>query len=331
MRVETPQEVCQTSSCLPSLERYWVLKALAKFGAELVARAHLEGLAVAHHPFEGEGVDGSGEALLGGLAAEHHVDAEHVDHEVGVDVAVDARGVVAGVLVGGVGGVPLLPQEFARTEEDARAHLPTDHVGPLVDEQRQVAVALDPLREVLVDDRLGGRADHDGLFELLAATVRDHRELGCEALDVLSFASQVRLGDEEREVGVLGARVLDARVHLLLHPLPQAVAVRSDHHGAAHRTVVREFGLVDQILVPAGKVFRPGRENGCLCHGANGTAQGWRSVNRLPAAPVRTCRGCRGSFRSLPPPSGRGAGCGVPWHTGEVRTDIHGGCQSGHS
>lgn len=30
MRVETPHEVCQTSSCLPSFDRYCVLKALAK-------------------------------------------------------------------------------------------------------------------------------------------------------------------------------------------------------------------------------------------------------------------------------------------------------------
>src|SRR6185295_18513231 len=159
--------------------------------------------------------------------------------------------------------------------------------------------------------RLGGGAYDDGLLELLAATVCDDRELGCEALDVLSFPCQVRLWDEEREVGVLGTRVLDSGVHLLLHPLPQAVSVRSDDHGAAHRAVVRQLGLVDQVLVPAREVFRLGRENGCLSHGAHRTATPVRNVNRS-ASRGRTPE-ARKHCHSTP---GRGGACAVLWHTG---------------
>ncbi len=256
--------------------------------AQLVAGAHLQRLAVAHHAFEREGVDGAGEALLGGLAAEHDVDAEHVDHEVRVDLGVDARGVRTGVLVGGVGRVALLPEELGGAQEDARAELPADHVRPLVDQQGQVTVTLHPLGEVLVDDRLGGGPDDDRLLELLAAAVGDHRELGCEALDVLGFLGQVGLRDEHREVGVLRACLLDAGVHLLLHPLPQAVAIRSDDHGAAHRTVVGQFGLVDEVLVPTREVVRLGGENGCLSHGR--IVRGVRLLLRIrPASPAREC------------------------------------------
>jgi hypothetical protein len=46
------------------------------------------------------------------------------------------------------------------------AHLPADDVGPLVDEDREVAVRLHPLRVGLADDGLGGRADDERLFEL---------------------------------------------------------------------------------------------------------------------------------------------------------------------
>lgn len=208
------------------------------------------------------------EPLARGLAAEHHVNAEDVHHEVLVHLLVDVRGVVPGVLVRGVGGVALLPEEFRRTEEHARAHLPTDHVRPLVDQQRQIAVALHPLGEGGVDDHLGGGADDDRLLQLLAAAVRDDRELGGEALDVLGLLRQIRLRDEEREVRVLGACLLDAGVHLLLHPLPQPVPVRPDDHGAAHRPVVGQLGLVDQVLVPAREIVSLGRENGCLCHAA---------------------------------------------------------------
>ena len=37
-----------------------------------------------------------------------------------------------------------LPEELERAHKGARAHLPPVYVGPLVDQQRQVAVALHP-------------------------------------------------------------------------------------------------------------------------------------------------------------------------------------------
>ena len=54
-------------------------------------------------------------------------------------------------------------------------------------QQRQVAVALHPLGEVAVDDRLAGGPHDDGLLELLAAAVGDDGQLGAEALDVLGL------------------------------------------------------------------------------------------------------------------------------------------------
>lgn len=213
------------------------------------------------------------EALLGGLAAEDDVHREDVLHEVRVHVPVDAGREVAGLLVRGVRGVALLPEELRGAQEESGAQLPADDVRPLVDEEGQVAVALHPLGEVLVDDHLGGGADDGGLLELLAAAVRDHGEFGREPLDVFGLLVEVRLRDQEREVRVLGARLLDAGVHVLLHPLPQAVAVRSDDHRAAHRTVVGQLGLVDDVLVPAREVLCLRREDGCLGHGAHATAR----------------------------------------------------------
>jgi hypothetical protein len=93
-----------------------------------------------------------------------------------------------------VGGVALLPEELARAQEDPRAQLPAHHVGPLVEQQRQVAVAAHPLGHELADHGLAGGAHHDRLGELLAAAVGDHGQLRREALDVLGLAAQVALG-----------------------------------------------------------------------------------------------------------------------------------------
>ncbi len=96
--------------------------------------------------------------------------------------------------------------------------------------------------------------------------MRDDRELGREALDVVGLALEVALRDEEREVGVGRARRLDAGVHLGLHPLPQGVSVRTDDHRAPHRAVVRELRLRDDVLVPARKVLGLRGEHTALGH-----------------------------------------------------------------
>ncbi len=62
---------------------------------------------------------------------------------------------------GGVGGVAFLPEELGGPEEQAGAHLPTDHVGPLVDQQGQVAVAGDPVAVGVPNDGFGGRANDE--------------------------------------------------------------------------------------------------------------------------------------------------------------------------
>ena len=79
------------------------------------------------------------------------------------------------------------------------------------------------------------RADHglrrgpDGerLLQLLAAADRHPGALRREALDVLLLLLQEALGDEEREVGVDVAGLLDAPVHVRLHVLPDARSRRA--------------------------------------------------------------------------------------------------------
>ena len=81
----------------------------------------------------------------------------HIEH---------AHGFSHGFLAGGMSGMPFLPQELRRSQEHARTHFPADHVRPLIDEQWQIAIALDPARERIADDRLGGRTHDQRLIEL---------------------------------------------------------------------------------------------------------------------------------------------------------------------
>ena len=192
-----------------------------------------------------------------------------------------------------VRGVPLLPQELHRPQEEPRAQLPAADVGPLIDQERQVAVALHPVGEGVADDRLRRRPDDQRLLDLalrleaalrvrLEPRVRDDRALHREAFDVVGFLREEALRDEEREVGVDVPRRLEAPIEAVLEHLPDGIAMRLDDHAAAHRRVLGQVTGLDHVQIPLGIVVASRRD--VLCH---------RSRVQLLAAPRRAANSGR--------------------------------------
>ena len=239
--------------------------------------AGLEGLAVLHHRFDAERVDGAREAFAFGLAALDDRHRHVVLGKVGVHLE-HLVGLFDGFSLGRVDRVAFLPEELGSTEEETRAHLPADDVGPLVDEDREITVRLDPLRVGLADDGLGSRADDERLLELAGGdelTIRAHFEtrvgddgafLG-EAVDVRGFLLDVADRDEEREVGVHVAGLLELLVEVAVDVLPESVTPRLDHHATADRAVLGQVGMLDHLEVPFRIVILAGRGDGGLRFG----------------------------------------------------------------
>ena len=161
-----------------------------------------------------------------------------------------------GFLVGGVRGVAFLPEEFRRPQKQARAHFPANDIRPLIDQQRQVAVGLNPVAVGIPDDRFGRRPHNQRLFQLLPAGVRHDRHFGSEAFDVLGFLLQKALGNEHREIGVLMSGFLEHAVERLLHLFPDGIAVGTNDHAALDGRVVGQFSGGNNVGVPAGIVVR---------------------------------------------------------------------------
>src|ERR671917_186997 len=114
-------------------------------------------------------------------------------------------------------------RSFARgrgSSRPAAPYLPPSHnVTPLVDEDGQVAVALDPVAVKVADDALGGRPDGEPLFEFLTSPDSHPRQLRVEGLDDLGLFLQEALGNEKREVGVLVTGGLKTIVEVTLNTL----------------------------------------------------------------------------------------------------------------
>ena len=146
---------------------------------------------------------------------------------------------------GGMRRVPFLPKEFGRAQEQPRAHFPAHDVGPLIDENRQIAIRLHPFGVHGADDGFAGRAHHQRFFERagrnqsafgadLKAMMRDDRAFFGEAFDVRRFFFQKAQRNEQRKIGVLMPGVFEHPVERLLDVLPNRVAPGLDDHAAAH-------------------------------------------------------------------------------------------------
>ena len=87
--------------------------------------------------------------------------------------------------------------------------------------------------------------------------MRHHGAFLGESRHVLRFATEEGFGDEEREICVLHARLLEHLVKRALHLLPDGVAVGFDDHASAHGGLLCEICFQGEIVVPLGIIVRP--------------------------------------------------------------------------
>ena len=270
-RVLTPQLVVHACSWVFCRERNLDAARLGEVLPEEVRGAGLDRLAILHHRLDAERLHRAREALAFALLAGEDRQREAVARERLVDPE-HALGFLARLRLGLVRGVAFLPEKLGGPQEEARAHFPADDIGPLIDEDRQVAVRLHPLRVGRADDRLARGADDQRLGQLgrrrgtqaaagrgLEPVMRDDGALLGEAFHVLGLLREIAQRDEEREVRVLVPGRLERGIEEALHVLPDAVAPRLDDHAAAHIRRLGHLGGAHHLLVPLGEVFLAGR------------------------------------------------------------------------
>ena len=115
--------------------------------------------------------------------------------------------------------------------------------------------------ELLLEFRIGIDDDPLALGIVLQAVVRHHGALLGEALDVVGLLREERLGNEEREIGVLMSRLLEHPIQRIVHLLPDGIAVGFDDHTSAYGRVFGQPGLHDQVVVPLRVVLVRLRES----------------------------------------------------------------------
>jgi len=158
----------------------------------------------------------------------------------------------------------LLPQELRGAKERPGAHFPSHHVAPLVTEDGQVAIGVNPvlvcvpyhcLRCGTYDQflfELGLRVYHDAFAVggRLQAIVCHHGALLGKARYVLGLFRKEALGNQQGEISVLHTGCLEHLVKHRLHLFPYRVTIGLDDHTSANGRVFSEVCLGDQVVIP---------------------------------------------------------------------------------
>ena len=77
-----------------------------------------------------------------------------------------------------------------------------------------------------------------------------HRAFLRKTFHVLGFAREERFWNQQWEIGVLNAGLLEHAVQDVLHLFPNRIAVRLDHHAAAHVRLLCQVGFHHQLIIP---------------------------------------------------------------------------------
>ena len=172
-----------------------------------------------------------------------------------------------------MGRMPFLPQEFGRAQEDSGPHFPAHHIAPLIDLEGQIAVAGGPAGESRTDDGFRSGPDDEGFRKLpggnhaclaggfillrFQPVVGDYGAFRGEAFGMLRFLFQIGDRNQEGEIGVRVAGVLEALVQVFLNEFPDGVTPWLDDHAATHCRLFSQISLNNQIIIPLTIVFRP--------------------------------------------------------------------------
>ncbi len=230
-----------------------------------MASARLERFAVLHHRLNRVSAQRARKPLALSLQPAIHRNSHHVLDHVGINVVQDHQCFALGLTLGGVRGMPFLPQKFGGAQERTCPHLPAHHIRPLVNQHGQIAPRANPLGVCGANDCLRGGPNHQRLGQLLPTGTGYLGDFGREAFDVLGLFHQVAFGNQQREIGVNMTRFFDALVECIANQLPDGVAVRLDHHAAAHAGVFGKLRLIDDVEIPLRVIFVTSG-NACLGH-----------------------------------------------------------------
>ena len=106
--------------------------------------ARLQRLAILHHSFDSIGIDGTSEAFVGTLHTNYYRHSHVFFSELSIKIDHLNRALLA-FFGCSMCAMSFLPKKFGCAQKHTGAHFPTHDIGPLIDKQGKISVAMDPV------------------------------------------------------------------------------------------------------------------------------------------------------------------------------------------
>ena len=231
----------------------------------------LQGLTILHQGFDTIGFQGTGKTFIGCFDALDNRKRHIIFHEISVHMQ-HFFSFSNGFFSGRMGCMPFLPKKFCCPQEQTGSHFPANNIRPLVDQQWQITVGLDPVFVGIPDDGFTGWAYNKFFFQLcfrinhqlslvvgvsFQPVMGNHSTFLGKALGMPLFFLEKGFGNKQRKIGIDMAGVLEHLVQYIPHVLPKGIAVGLYYHAAPHSRIVCQPTLQDQFIVPLRVVCSP--------------------------------------------------------------------------
>ena len=151
--------------------------------------------------------------------------------------------------------MPFLPKKFRTSKENPSSHLPSYHICPLIYEQWQITMWLDPISITISDNRFWSRSNnqlflqfciriHDNtfpIFVIFESIMSYYRTFFGKSIYMVRFFTKKRFWDKKREIGILMSSCLKHRIKHISNIFPDRVSIRFNHHTPSHRRIFRKI------------------------------------------------------------------------------------------
>ena len=226
------------------------VKCFGEILPQIVRSTGLQSFAILHHCLNGVGVQGAGKFFGFAFTPRNNGNGQIFFGKSFVNIQ-NTHGFFFGFFKSGMGRVTFLPQKLGCAQEKTGTQFPTQHISPLVDENRQVPIAHYPLFVHTPNNRFGCGANVQRLFQFLPTADGYYGAFRRESFNMFGFLFHEALGNEQRKIGIHMARFFKHAIQILLYHFPDGVAVGTNNHSSFNRRVVRQLCLQNNVCVPA--------------------------------------------------------------------------------
>ncbi|MMZ63034.1 hypothetical protein D1872_252700 [compost metagenome] len=144
------------------------IKRCCKISTEIMRSTCLYCTSILHHRFNRISIYCPGKLLGRSLLTDDNRNRQIIFYEVTVNFQHTHRFFASFCFIL-MSGMAFLPQKLTSAQEWQSTFFPTNNVSPLINQNRQITIGLNPFLVHMTDHRLRGRTDCKSFFKLLAS------------------------------------------------------------------------------------------------------------------------------------------------------------------